>query len=75
MKRKYKVYAQYYFETEDGEDDFTEFWNYMGETFAVSEKQAINNVRFRNYGNISQYKPITESGHWCNGFNWKAVIT
>ena len=40
---------------------------------AVSEKQAINNVRNRIMGNISQYKPVAFGGKWENGYYWKAV--
>lgn len=43
---KYKVYSHY--ETDDGWGGKSKTSEvYLGETFAVSEKQAINNVRYR----------------------------
>ena len=71
-KKKYKVYSRYWFESEDVEDSRTDDWEFMGETYAVSEDKAINNVRFRTVGNISQYKPAAVGGHWENGLDWKA---
>lgn len=39
--------------------------NFEGSTWAVSEKQAINNIRHNNYGdNTSQYK---------GDYYWKAI--
>lgn len=73
MKSKYKVFAQYYFDTEDPEDCRKGGWKFMGETFAASEAGAINNVRFRVMGKKSQYKPLAVSGHWENGLKWSAV--
>lgn len=72
-KRKYKVFSQYYFESED--HSRTDTWKFVSETWAVSEAQAINNVRHRTMGDYgtSQYKPIAVGGHWENGLNWKAV--
>ena len=73
MKQKYNVYSKYYFDSEEAEDCFEGKWKHEGETYAVSEEKAINNVRFRKYGNVSQHKPIATSGHWENGRKWKAV--
>lgn len=69
----YKVYSRYYFNSEDYSREGK--WKFEGKTFAVSEKQAINNVRHRKYGDYgsSQYKPIATSGHWENGLEWSAV--
>ena len=74
-KLKFIVYSQYYMETEFPDEDFTDDWKFEGETWAVSEKQAINNVRHRKYGDYgtSQYKPATTSCHWENGLKWKAT--
>ena len=77
QKKKYAVYTQYFFNTEFEEDDsFTDDWTFMGYTYAVSEKQAVNNVRHRIYGDYgtSQYLPMATGGHWENGLNWKAEI-
>ena len=46
----------------------------MGETWAVSEAQAINNVRYRTAGNTSQYLPYITSGHWEKGIEWEAEL-
>lgn len=73
MKRKYWVYARDYFITEDPEDCRKGEWCWQGSTIAVSEKQAINNVKFRRMGRKSQYKPMATSGHWENGLEWKAI--
>lgn len=70
--KKYKVYRRYYMECEDAENDFSEDWEFVGETKAVSSKKAINNVRYRKMEEISQYKPLCISGHWENGYKWKA---
>lgn len=73
MKKRYKVFTQYFFDSEDPEDCRTGEWEFAGETYASSEAQAVNNVRFRIMGAKSQYKPMASSGHWENGLNWKAV--
>jgi hypothetical protein len=73
IKESYAVYARYYFDSEEPEDCRKGNWKFMGKTSAVSEKQAINNVRFRCMGERSQYKPIAVSSHWENGLEWKAI--
>lgn len=76
MKRKkvnYRVYRKYYLNAENIEDSFEGDWEFAGSTYAVSKKQAINNVRNRTMGNISQYKPVAVGGHWENGYYWRAV--
>lgn len=60
MKRKYKVYCAAVFTyTGTGElcsslyeniEEISNMWDYVGDTWAVSEKQAINNVRHREHG-------------------------
>ena len=72
-KKKYWVYARYYFNSENYEDCRTDDWYYQGSTLAVSKEKAINNVRYRRCGKVSQYKPMATSGHWENGLEWKAV--
>ena len=73
-KVKWLVFNRYYLITEDIEDNITEDWKLVGTTYAVSEAQAINNVRHRVMGDYgtSQYKPIATSGYWENGFDWMA---
>ena len=65
-KLPYQVYTSYCFVNGDyPEDSHQDEWRHEGETWAVSEKQAINNVRHRNYGdNYSQY------GAWLD---WIAI--
>lgn len=74
LAKMWRVYSQYYLLADEPEDSFEDDWVFEGETFAVSEAQAINNVRHRNYGDYgaSQYKPVCRSGHWENGLRWKA---
>jgi len=52
-------------------------WNYEGSTYAVSEKQAINNVRHRVYGDkySSQYKSTYFNAKTFeeDTRNWKAI--
>ena len=73
-KIKFMVFTKYYFNCEEPEDCYEGEWRFEGETWAVSEAQAINNVRHRKYGDYgtSQYKPTATSGHWENGLEWKA---
>ena len=82
-KRKYKVYSKYYFATDYPEHWGTNVpdsgymagdWKLEGETWAVSESKAINNVRFRTRGEkSSQYYPDYDSGRTMEGYYWKAV--
>ena len=81
-KVKYVVYYQHYFATDypevygtqsDSGYDLYE-WEEAGSTYAVSEAQAINNVRCRLFGEkSSQYMPIGSGNSWVEGYNWKAV--
>ena len=72
-KRKYMVFTKEYFVSE--EHSRLEEWKEVGETCAASEKQAINNVRFRLFGkNGSQHKPMSNGSNWMNGLLWKAEI-
>lgn len=74
-KQKYEVYIQFYCESEDGHAGRVEPWKLGGETWAVSSKQAINNIRNRLFGNnyASQYKPQYASGYCVEGYNYKAI--
>ena len=72
-RKRYAVYLRYFMEAEDPENCITGDWEFKGRTMATSEAQAVNNVRFKLMGNLSQYKPVAVSGHWANGFEWKAV--
>ena len=69
-KKKYKVYARRVVEIE-GEEPVEYEWLFVGDTFAVSEAKAINNVRFR-CSMPSQYKPIQTSCHYDVWVEWKA---
>ena len=82
-KLKFMVYYRHYFATdypevygtrnESGYD--LDEWKEAGETWAVSEAQAINNVRCRLFGfKSSQYKPFAYSGSYEEGYDWKAVV-
>lgn len=72
LKTRYRVSRRYYLVADDEENNITDEWVFVGETFAVSEAQAINNVRHRTMGDASQYLPVATSGHWENGYDWKA---
>lgn len=81
-KVKFIVYYQHYFSTDypeiygthsDSGYDIGD-WKEAGSTYAVSEAQAINNVRCRLFGpNSSQYAPTGYGNSWNEGYNWKAV--
>lgn len=72
-RRLYDVYAKYYLDADDPENCMEGEWQFVGTTYATSEEQAINNVRYRTAGNVSQYKPGFTSGHWENGYDWEGV--
>lgn len=76
-RRKYQVYTAYYFYSEEYEDCHVDKWTHEGSTWAVSEKQAINNVRHRSYGDYgsSQYKPLNCEGSYENGLMWLAIAS
>lgn len=67
-KSKYAVYCRHYYEDEVCKVQRTE-WKYAGDTYAVSEAKAINNVRHRVYGDV-----VLESigGNYEAGIEWKA---
>lgn len=67
-KSKYVVYCRHYYEDEVCKAQRTE-WKYAGDTYAVSEAKAINNVRHRVYGDV-----VLESigGNYEAGIEWKA---
>lgn len=71
-KRKYIVYAARHLDTEEPEKEVVHDRIVVGETVAVSKAQAINNVRYREMGNVSQYLPIETSGHWDLYNDWEA---
>lgn len=77
IKLKYKVYRQRWSMSDD-EDESTysaDGWEDIGTTYAVSEKQAVNNVRHRTLGDYysSQYLPTQEYGHSIAGYHYKAI--
>ena len=73
-KQKYIVYCReiWYFESTDQET--VGDWYRVGETLAVSGKQAINNVRHRIVGDVSQYLPVEAEGHYEHDWEWHAEI-
>lgn len=73
VKRNFKVYARRVVTCEDA-DTVIYPWVELGETKAVSEEKAINNVRFKRYGNVSQHLPVSTSGHYELWMDWKAEI-
>lgn len=70
--QKYKVFRRYRMEAEDEQSGFCGPWEFVGETRAVSVSKAINNVRFREMGDIIQLKPLATSGHWETWYEWRA---
>ena len=71
-KRKYIVYATCHIDTDEPEKKVVHERVAVGETIAISEAQAINNVRYRVMGNVSQYLAIETSGHWDSYIEWEA---
>lgn len=61
MKNRYAVYlVEKFF---DVAKEVVEYKTFIGNTFAASEKQAINNVRFRNYGNKRSNYYVNDHGY------------
>ena len=75
QKIPYEVYIRRRIEAEDQENNVLHAWEYAGSTAAVSEKQAINNVRHNRFGDYgtSQYLPVSTSGHYEVWIDWKAI--
>ena len=74
VKDKYSVYYRLCVYAEDPENTIVHPWTFGGDTYAVSEAKAINNVRFRIIGEASQYLPIATSGHFDTFMEWKAEL-
>ena len=74
QKTRYFVFAQRKVISEFPEENVIYPKEFIGETFAVSEKQAVNNVRHRTMGDYmsSQYLPIEESCHYSVWLKWSA---
>jgi len=74
-KKKFRVFKRYYYledcDSPSGGYYRHEVWEFVGETLAVSEKQAINNVRYRRKF-PSQCRPVANGCRWENGFEWAA---
>ena len=70
IKQKWAVYSRHRLITEDTMDNVEHDWTLEGETWATSERKAINNVRFRK-GYPSQYTPTAMSNHWMRLMDWK----
>lgn len=73
MKKHYYVYMKWGVEADELENCTSHDPEFVGETWAVSEAQAINNVRHRAYGDVSQYLPIDVRGHYAVVWDWFAV--
>ena len=71
-RTRWRVYFRRSVICEDPEENVEWPWAIAGETIAVSEAKAINNVRFRVAGKTSQYKPLETSGHYDVFIEWKA---
>ena len=77
LKKKFRVYRKRWSmgNDEDPETYAEDSWEDIGTTYAVSEKQAVNNVRHRTMGDrySSQYLPTMEIGHSVSGYHYKAI--
>lgn len=61
-------------DSEDPENSVIHPYTFMGTTIAVSEEQAINNVRHNCFGEtVSQYEPIEVENYYTTFIDWKAV--
>lgn len=72
-KLPFNVYSSYEYRSESWNDNYRDKWVFEGQTRAVSEAQAINNVRKRN-GYKSQYYPLHDNGYSVGELHWKAVL-
>ena len=70
-KKRWRVLARRVVNIEDAPSVSYE-WIPIGETVAVSESKAINNVRYRT-GQSSQHLPIHTGGHYETWIEWAAV--
>lgn len=70
IKSKWKVYVRHVHIDDDPDFNDTSEWELMGETWAVSEDKAVNNVRYR-YGYSSQYYS-TSGSSWMEYLEWEA---
>lgn len=77
IKLKYRVYRKRWGMSNDEDPGSLSegTWEDIGTTYAVSEKQAVNNVRHRTMGDrySSQYLPTMELGHSVSGYHYKAI--
>jgi len=48
-------------------------WRQAGETMAVSEKQAINNVRYNEWGEYESQYEILYGPHYDTSYQWVAT--
>ena len=71
IKKKYIIDIYKRIDCETPENDCRYFMQ-SEQTYAVSDKQAINNVRHRFLGDMySQYKPVDISGHYDVWYEYK----
>ena len=73
-RKRWKVWRRTVIEIEDqpgGES--TTAWQCMGLTMAVSEAQAVNNIRFRENGKRMYETEMFTNGRMLAYIEWKAV--
>lgn len=73
-KQRYSVYVKRELYDDDGIKTVEYDWTPAGETVAVSEAQAINNVRHRVIGRRSQYGPYEVGPRWSVWLRWSARV-
>lgn len=72
--KKYAVFYRFRIESESVEDDVIHNWEYIAETIADSEEQAINTVRYYYFGKVRQYYPVDVSEKYESYFDWKVEV-
>ena len=74
-RKRWKVWRRTVMEMEDqpGEESATA-WQPMGTTMAVSEDQAVNNIRFRENGKRTYESEMFTSGRMLAYIEWKAEV-
>ena len=75
-RKRWKVWRRTVIEMEDqpGDDTRTR-WEPMGVTMAVSEDQAVNNIRFRENGKRTYNSEMFLNGRMLAYIEWKAEVT
>lgn len=76
-KQRYYVYnRKWQVMTEGTNEPRYSNWKYIGDTYAVSEAKAINNVRYREWGETKtddhKFHQGIEEEIWECGYEWRA---